>query len=232
MKGFITFAMVGMLPAVGNAITLDVRGGYKEASHTYESRFKISQGWRNGLWLSMEADNKQGSNAYHKQSISDYNEIDGNYKYQITPDLAITPGTVYHWSSAGAQIRPYVKLLYNITPAWYTGVRYRYDWNQYDSKDIHGQDEKGSIHRIDLYLGWKNGKWTIQDNPVWYSRVNDIYFNNGKRHAYENDLVVKYNINKTWAPYVEWDYLGQQGAYHGRKGLTENRYRVGISINL
>lgn len=232
MKKHIAIALLGIFPVVSHAITLDIRGGYKEASHTYESRFKMSQGWRNGFWLSMETDNKQGTDSYQKQSLSDYNEIEGNYRYKLTPDFHIIPGMVYHWSSAGAQIRPYVKLYYSITPSWYTAARYRYDWNQYDSTNIYGQTEKGSVNRVDLYLGWKNEHWMIQDNPVWYKHVNDIYYNNGKRDAWENDLVVKYNINKTWSPYVEWDYLSQQGSYEGRKGLTENRYRVGLSINL
>lgn len=229
---YITLALTGITPLISHAVTLDVRGGYKEASHTYESRFKMSQSWDPGFWLSMETDNKQGTDSFQNQSVSDYNEIEGNYKYKVANNFSITPGTVYHWSSNGAQVRPYVKFLYNIDTSWYTAIRFRYDWNQYDSKDIYGDKNKGSIYRVDLYLGWKNGNWQIEDNPVWYQYANDFYFNNNKRQAYENDLIVRYSVNKTWSPYVEWDYMGQQGSYDGRKGLTENRYRVGVSINL
>lgn len=231
MKKIIAITLAGMFPLVSHAITLDLRGGYKEASHTYESRFKMSQGWSNGFWISMETDNKQGNESVH-QTVTDYNEIESNYKYKLTSGLTIIPGMVYHWSSAGTQLRPYIKMTYSITPGWYTAARYRYDWNQYDSRDIHGNYAKGSVNRIDLYLGWKNENWMIQDNPVWYSHVNDFNYNNNKRQSWENDVVIKYNINKTWSPYIEWDYLSQQGAYRGCNDLTENRYRVGVSINL
>ena len=179
----------------------------------------------------METDNKQGNESVH-QTTTDYSEIEGNYTYKLTPELILTPGMVYHWSSAGTQLRPYIKMTYALTPSWYTALRYRYEGNLYDSVDTHGNNARGNVNRIDLYLGWKYEQWVIQDNPVWYSHVNDFNYNNNQRHAWENDLVVRYNINKTWSPYIEWDYLGQQGIYHGENNLTENRYRVGVSIHL
>ncbi|HBY5513191.1 TPA: porin, partial [Klebsiella pneumoniae] len=42
------------IPAAGHALTFDVRGGYRAGSHSYESRYKVSQGWQNGWWASME----------------------------------------------------------------------------------------------------------------------------------------------------------------------------------
>lgn len=217
-------------PLVSHAATFDVRGGYKEASKTYESRFKMSQTIDN-FWLSMETDNKQGGNDFD-QSTTDYNELEGNYKYALTDTTYAQPGMVYHWGGDGAQFRPYVKFGWNMSDAWFSGIRFRYDWNQYDSTDLNDDQDKGSQERMDLYLGWKNKEWNIQDNPVFYRYVNDFHFNNGKKNAWENDLVVRYTHNKTWQPYVEWDYMEQQGKYDGEAGLTENRFRVGLSINL
>ncbi|EAO2083773.1 porin [Salmonella enterica] len=217
-------------PIVGHAMTFDMRGGYKEASHNYESRFKMSQSFKSGYWLSMETDNKQGDDNFDQSTVS-YNEIEGNYKYTLNPKITIQPGMIYHWSTDGAQIRPYVKFIWGMTDSIYSGIRFRYDWNQYDSTDLSGNQDKGSVERLDLYLGWQNQYWSIQDNPVFYRYVNDFHYNNGKKSAYENDLVIKYKLNKTWQPYVEWDYMEQQGKYNGESGLTENRFRVGLTIN-
>ncbi|EAN2925386.1 porin [Salmonella enterica subsp. houtenae] len=217
-------------PIVGHAMTFDMRGGYKEASHNYESRFKMSQSFKSGYWLSMETDNKQGDDKFDQSTVS-YNEIEGNYKYTLNPKITIQPGMIYHWSTDGAQIRPYVKFIWGMTDSIYSGIRFRYDWNQYDSTDLSGNQDKGSVERLDLYLGWQNQYWSIQDNPVFYRYVNDFHYNNGKKSAYENDLVIKYKLNKTWQPYVEWDYMEQQGKYNGESGLTENRFRVGLTIN-
>jgi hypothetical protein len=217
-------------PIVGHAMTFDMRGGYKEASHSYESRFKMSQSFKSGYWLSMETDNKQSNDNLDQSTIS-YNEIEGNYKYKLSPMVAIQPGIVYHWSTDGAQVRPYVKIIWNMTDTVYSGVRFRYDWNQYDSKDLSGTQDKGSVERLDLYLGWQNEYFSIQDNPVFYRYVNNFHYNNSKKSAYENDLVIKYKLNKTFQPYVEWDYMEQQGKYNSESGLTENRFRIGLTIN-
>lgn len=230
MKKTILLLSVCFLPLASHAMTFDMRGGYKQASHTYESRFKMSQSFKSGYWLSMETDNKQGNDNFD-QSATDYNEIEGNYKYTLNELFSIQPGMVYHWGSEGAQIRPYVKFNWAMTESLYSAIRFRYDWNQYDSTDLSGNKNKGSVERVDLYFGWKNKYWDIQDNPVFYRYVNDFHYNNGKKNGYENDLVIRYKLNKTWQPYIEWDYLEQQGKYNGESGLTENRFRVGVSIN-
>ncbi len=230
MKKTILLLSVCFLPLASHAMTFDMRGGYKQASHTYESRFKMSQSFKSGYWLSMEADNKQGNDNFD-QSATDYNEIEGNYKYALNELFSVQPGMVYHWGSEGAQIRPYVKFNWAMTESLYSAIRFRYDWNQYDSTDLSGNKNKGSVERVDLYFGWKNKYWDIQDNPVFYRYVNDFHYNNGKKNGYENDLVIRYKLNKTWQPYIEWDYLEQQGKYNGESGLTENRFRVGVSIN-
>ena len=46
--------MIAAAPLVSHALSFDVRGGYKAGSHSYESRFKVSQSWSNGWWASME----------------------------------------------------------------------------------------------------------------------------------------------------------------------------------
>lgn len=231
MKKTALLLVVCCTPMMSQAVTFDMRGGYKEASKIYESRFKMSQ-TIGAFWLSMETDNKQGSDNNIDQTSTDYNELEGNYKYGLTNAVYIQPGGVYHWSSNGTQVRPYVKFGWNMTEAWFAGIRFRYDWNQYDSADMNGEENKGSQERVDYYLGWHNKTWDIQDNPVMYRYVNDFHFNNGKKSAWENDLVVRYKHFKTWSPYVEWDYMEQQGSCDGTSGLTENRFRVGLSINL
>lgn len=42
-------------PLISQAATLDVRGGYRSGSHAYETRLKVSEGWQNGWWASMES---------------------------------------------------------------------------------------------------------------------------------------------------------------------------------
>lgn len=83
------------IPAAGHALTFDVRGGYRAGSHSYESRYKVSQGWETGWWASMEMDNKNNKNNHQGNqgtdradgshsfgdSTVDYNEIEVNYSW-------------------------------------------------------------------------------------------------------------------------------------------------------
>lgn len=39
---------------ISNAATLDIRGGYRSGSHAYETRLKVSEGWQNGWWASLD----------------------------------------------------------------------------------------------------------------------------------------------------------------------------------
>lgn len=126
------------IPAAGHALTFDVRGGYRAGSHSYESRYKVSQGWQNGWWASMEMDNKnnknnhQGKNGTDKTDAShsfgdstvDYNEIEVNYSWPFAEKWALQPGGIYHWSSKGTQLRPYFRINYKATPDLTFGLRY------------------------------------------------------------------------------------------------------------
>lgn len=42
------------LPLISQAATLDVRSGYRSGSHAYETRLKVSEGWKNGWWPALK----------------------------------------------------------------------------------------------------------------------------------------------------------------------------------
>lgn len=126
---FIMCCVLG-IPAAGHALTFDVRGGYRAGSHSYESRYKVSQGWETGWWASMEMDNKNNKNNHQGNqgtdradgshsfgdSTVDYNEIEANYSWPFADKWALQPGGIYHWSSKGTQLRPYLRVNYKATP--------------------------------------------------------------------------------------------------------------------
>ena len=50
----LTVILLG-LPLCSQALTLNLRGGYRSASHAYETLIQVSQGWNNGWWASFES---------------------------------------------------------------------------------------------------------------------------------------------------------------------------------
>lgn len=245
---WVLLAFIGAGPGVSHALTFDVRGGYKTGSHSYESRYKVSQSWSNGWWGSIETDNKnnknngRGPNGTDKSdgahswgdSTTDYNEIETNYSLRLSDKLTFQPGGIYHWSSNGTQLRPYLRLNYKITPAFTTGLRYRYDYYTYETKNSVGEYHRDSVNRFDLYFGYKiNPQWSVQYQATAYKHANDDYkYKNGKSWATENAFTLRYKWNDWFSPYIEYDYLDQQGYYEGESGISESRYRIGMTFTL
>lgn len=245
---WILLAGVSAVPVVCQALTFDVRGGYRAGSHSYESRYKVSQGWKSGWWASIETDNKnnksngRGSNGADKSdgahslgdSKTDYNEIESNYTMPLTDKLSFQPGGIYHWSSNGTQIRPYIRLNYKITADLSTSLRYRYDYNTYETVNSAGESHRDSVNRLDLYLGYKiNPKWSVLWQGTVYKHVNDDYkYKNDKSWSTENAFTLRYKWNSWFSPYVEYDYLDKQGFYEGENCIAESRYRIGMTFTL
>ncbi|MBB1200107.1 porin [Enterobacteriaceae bacterium 89] len=236
------------LPAVSHALTFDVRGGYKAGSHSYESRYKVSESWQSGWWASIETDNKNNKNngkgkdgadksdSSHSfgDSKTDYNEIETNYKWNLNDKWSLQPGGIYHWSSNGTQIRPYFRVNYKITPQFTSGLRYRYDYNTYETTNSQGESHRDSVNRLDLYLGYKiNDKWSVGYQGTAYKHASDDYkYKNDKTWATENAFTLRYKWNNWFSPYIEYDYLDQQGYYEGEDNLSESRYRIGFTFTL
>ena len=71
-------------PLISQAATLDVRGGYRSGSHAYETRLKVSEGWQNGWWASMESNtwNTIHDNKKENAALNDV-QVDVNYAIKL-----------------------------------------------------------------------------------------------------------------------------------------------------
>ncbi|WP_220427429.1 oligogalacturonate-specific porin KdgM family protein, partial [Klebsiella pneumoniae] len=135
---FIMCCVLG-IPAAGHALTFDVRGGYRAGSHSYESRHQGNQ----------VTDRADGSHSFGDSTV-DYNEIEANYSWPFADKWALQPGGIYHWSSKGTQLRPYLRVNYKATPDLTFGLRYRYDYNTYETVNSAGESHRDSVNRLDL----------------------------------------------------------------------------------
>lgn len=243
---FMSGLLLGQFPIVANAFTFDIRGGYNAGSHSYESRFKVSNGWDSGWWGSMEIDSKNNKNnglgnkggdkgdASHSLGdfTSDATELEVNYTTPLTDKWALQPGGILHWSNNGSQLRPYIRLNYQITPQWSSGIRYRYDYNNYETINSNGGSHRDSVNRFDIFLGYKlTPALTLSYQGTAYKHSSNQYnFKNHQTWATENAVNLNYKWNKAFASYVEYDYLDKQGYYKGQDNISASRYRVGVTF--
>lgn len=100
-------------PLISQAATLDVRGGYRSGSHAYETRLKVSEGWQNGWWASMESNtwNTIHDNKKENAALNDV-QVEVNYAIKLDDQWTVRPGMLTHFSSNGTRYGPYVK------PSW------------------------------------------------------------------------------------------------------------------
>jgi len=128
-------------PLISQAATLDVRGGYRSGSHAYETRLKVSEGWQNGWWASMESNtwNTIHDNKKENAALNDV-QVEVNYAIKLDDQWTVRPGMLTHFSSNGTRYGPYVKLSWDATKDLNFGIRYRYDWKAYRQQDLSGMD--------------------------------------------------------------------------------------------
>ncbi|BBU87066.1 hypothetical protein EIMP300_84660 [Escherichia coli] len=137
-------------PLISQAATLDVRGGYRSGSHAYETRLKVSEGWQNGWWASMESNtwNTIHDNKKENAALNDV-QVEVNYAIKLDDQWTVRPGMLTHFSSNGTRYGPYVKLSWDATKDLNFGIRYRYDWKAYRQQDLSGDMSRDNVHRWD-----------------------------------------------------------------------------------
>uniref|UniRef100_UPI0021A86DFC oligogalacturonate-specific porin KdgM family protein n=1 Tax=Escherichia coli TaxID=562 RepID=UPI0021A86DFC len=135
-------------PLISQAATLDVRGGYRSGSHAYETRLKVSEGWQNGWWASMESNtwNTIHDNKKENAALNDV-QVEVNYAIKLDDQWTVRPGMLTHFSSNGTRYGPYVKLSWDATKDLNFGIRYRYDWKAYRQQDLSGDMSRDNVHR-------------------------------------------------------------------------------------
>ena len=103
-------------PLISQAATLDVRGGYRSGSHAYETRLKVSEGWQNGWWASMESNtwNTIHDNKKENAALNDV-QVEVNYAIKLDDQWTVRPGMLTHFSSNGTRYGPYVRLSWDAT---------------------------------------------------------------------------------------------------------------------
>lgn len=88
----LTVILLG-LPLCSQALTLNLRGGYRSASHAYETLIQVSQGWNNGWWASFESNTWNTIHNNENELFAlNYNKIDINKTYKIDDKWALIPG--------------------------------------------------------------------------------------------------------------------------------------------
>lgn len=184
-----------------------------------------------GTYWSIETDSNMGQHA--DQFSSSYQEIEINKGIYFNK-FYVMPGFVWHTESAGTQFDPYFQVGYNWTKTFTTGIRYRYNYWTYYTKDINKKWDRSAEHRIDLYVTKQfSDKFSIQYNPTFYQKVADTqyYYKNDQRHTLQHNFIFSYKATDSFTPYTELGYLDKTKNDKGEK-VGEYQIRIGFRYDL
>ncbi|AJJ64161.1 porin OmpL [Yersinia aldovae] len=202
---------------------LETREAYNTASEQHEIILRGGYNFDNGSGLMY-------TNAYNAGKMDQlkhsYNELEGWYPlFRLTDKITITPGGLINSNSTGSGGAAYIDLNYKFLPVFNLTSRYRYNHNNYESKDINGYYAHNDTHEFAMYWNFKlTDVLSYTFEPHYFVRVNDFHSRNGKSTHWEITNKFSYKIDTHWMPYIELQWLDRWSEYN----REQYRFRLGL----
>ncbi|MGF1682784.1 oligogalacturonate-specific porin KdgM family protein [Photobacterium minamisatsumaniensis] len=230
-------------PTFAGETKLDVRLGYNTTSENKDSRVKFMHTFDNGFYFSAEAaqihnDSYFGGNDSNDEDKNGLKaaaqEFEATYKFSINESTYWSPGLVLVTAPNWTEYRPYLKLGTSFDNGLSVTGRYRYNW----SNDANGKtyldgsgNTRGASNQFDLWLSKSVGDWGFMYNPR-YRFQDGVDQGTGRDDYWEHTVMVNYQLNETWTPYMELVSLDE--TYVNEAGKREQDYaiRFGFVMNL
>lgn len=185
--------------------------GFADASETsiafrYERSFKDNKYYQPEIELAHRFDNRLTVNVLQKRRLTESTDEDGYAIQQTSVGLAyalplgandrftLTPKFEYLWKHRQEILRPSLKLYYKINDQWGTGIRYRYEYQAYNSL---GKQES-RVSRYDYYLDYNvTDKLKLSWDPSYHavSGTAGGTFYTGENYRIEHWLTASYKVN-------------------------------------
>jgi hypothetical protein len=225
-------AMAICSPALIQAASIDFRGAYKTGSEAYESRILLSHEFSNGIGGTIEYTMNNTSKSGEGIDQADWKDTEFQlyYKHKLNDSVTLIPsilvdvvrdkGDIY---KAGLQAN------WGFAPSWRFDARARYEYKDYESKDLSKQLDNDNTTRVDFWL-----RKTIDDkmdayyNFRWDHKLNDFQYVNKSANYLEHNIGFGYKATRAFKPYVEVGYLGDTA---NAQQDSEWRIRLGAAYS-
>lgn len=158
------------------------------------------------------------------QFKSSFQEYEGWYPVNLSPDWTLSPGLLSDVDQAGTKIAPYAMLEYRVSGDLSVAGRYRYNHMTHKDVNINGEMEYNDSHLLDVFVNYQaTDKLWLQLTPEFSMNAGDFRSPNGKRTHWEPNIAAHYQLNKHWRPFVELGWLDRDENH-------DNQVRVRIGI--
>lgn len=213
-----------------HALSIDFRGEYFTGSEMYGSRFLLSHTFANGIGGSMEYTMNNSSKSGEGIDTVDWNNTEYAlwYKYKINDAHTVLPSL---WMQVvkdkGNVYKVGIQDNWSFAPTWRFDSRFRYQYADFETKDLSGQKDHPNTTRLDLWLRKSfDDKWDGYYNFRWDYQLNNYEYVNKSPNYFENNIGIGYKITPAVLTYTEVGYLGETA---NKQQDPQWRIRLGAS---
>lgn len=213
---------------------INYRHQYLEDTRLHSDRFLLGVRLSNGLGFQGQVKYKTGGqreDVAYDNMVGDGHEFLMDYQYKLDKKWTLIPSVDFVGTESAVTYRPALRVNYKPNDKLALGVRYRYEVRKLDRDKIdksaadRGRQDQHT-DRYDIFLDYATGgSWSFGYNLTYFD--SDFIRYDNKKHDYEQNLTVRYRINKRWVPSIE---LGDV-----KVNATDNdrqlRFRAGITYN-
>lgn len=220
--------------ACADSASINYRHGFTEDDSIHSDRIKLSYRMDNGLGLAAEIKYRTAGDredVAFDNMVNNGHEFTADYNYKLSANSSLQPA---FQMDSGKDFTTYkfgLKYNYKITDEWYVATRVRYDAKSLDrdqidrSKDDRAKDNQNTT-RLEGWLGYTpKGPWGFEYQYIYFD-TDYIRYDN-KKSDYEQNLIVRYRINKQWQPFMEVGDIKVSSTTDDRQA----RWRLGIQYN-
>lgn len=149
------------------------------------------------------------------------------YDLSLTEGISVAPGVFWLRTESGHTLRPFLRIGYSGIEGWRFTLRYRYEQDLYRSKNVWGEPDRRTVHRLDAFVDHDlNRHLTIGYEGAILVAEDGFRFSNRERVTFEHGLKIRLNLSENNSLIGEAAHVG---TYY-ENGSAQNQYRLRIGV--
>lgn len=217
-----------------DSASINYRHQFTEDDSIHADRIKLNYRMDSGLGFGAEIKYKTAGDredVAYDNMVNNGHEFTVDYNIKTSAKSTWTPAFQMDSSKDATTYKFGLKYNYKLSDTWYVAGRVRHDAKSLDrdvidhSKDDRAKDNQNTT-RLEGWLGYTpSGPWAFEYQYIYFD-TDYIRYDN-KKSDYEQNMIIKYKINKQWAPFMEVGDIKVNAYTDDRQA----RWRLGVQYN-
>ena len=235
LRTLVAISALGLcVHAHADSANINYRHQFTEEDSKHADRIRLGYRMDSGLGFEAEIKYKTAGDredVAYDNLVNNGHEFTVSYNYKLSPQSTLTPAVQMDSSSDSTTYKFGLKYNYKINDTWYVATRLRHDARRLDRDQIDESrgDRAKNNQNTTRYEGWlgytPKGPWAFEYQYIHFA-TDYIRYDN-KKSDYEQNLIIKYKLNKQWTPFMEVGDVKVNSTTDDRQA----RWRLGIQYN-